>query len=231
MSEVRIAFALINYGPIWSPVYTSHLRAVAKASRTMTVEGIGGIFGLGASDRQYTHTAENNAVYGLLDTDCTHLFLCENDMILPDDCLVQLAALDKPIASGIYFLRGGHGQPCLYRRTLAIGPDSCGMTPVSIFPTDAPFELRGCPGLGCVLIRREVFEQLHAPWFDLKENAYGSDLYFYTNVVKAGIPVWVDPRVCCDQIEYTVWGKKDYEHRLATDPSFGANGYIIGAQR
>ena len=225
---VRIAWALINYGPIWAPAYASHLRAIAKGSRTLEVEQIGGVYACGATDRMYTHSAENRAVEDFLDSECTHLFLTESDMILPDDTLPMLAALEVPIASGVYFLRGGNGQPCLYKKSVRIKSNPYPMSPVSLFPTDKPFKLNGCPGLGCVLIQRQVFARVPRPWFDLKEGHYGSDLYFYTKVQEAGVDVWVHPQVACDQIDYTVVGMQDYHERLQHDPSFAGSGYIIG---
>ena len=225
----RIGWVLVNYGPIWSPAYTTHLIAAAHASRTLEIEMLGQIGTVAATDRMYTHQAENQGVQAtLLDNHCTHIFMTENDMLLPKDCVLPLLALDKPVASGLYFLRQGDGQPCLYQRSLAPVGDDYSMSPVSLFPTEQPFRLNGCCGLGCVLIRREVFEQLDMPWFDLSYGRYGSDMYFYTRLRRAGIDVWVDPRVRCDQIEYKVWSFADYEERLKADPKFPSSGTLIG---
>jgi hypothetical protein len=102
------------------------------------------------------------------------------------------------------------------------------MSPVSLFPTERPFQLNGCPGLGCVLFRRDVWARVPEPWFDLKAQEYGSDLYFYTKCQQAGVEVWVQPKVMCEQIDYYVVGVQDYHQRLQEDPDFASNGYIIG---
>lgn len=228
---IRVGWALVNYGPIYSPVYSSHLRAIAYASRALQVDHLGSIGAVGASDRSYTHTAENKCTdQMLLVEDLTHFFYCESDMILPDDTIPRLLEVDKPIVSGLYFLRQGDGQPCLYKRVIGNTANEQSMSPVTLFPTDRPFSLKnGCPGLGCVLIKREVFEQLRFPWFDLKEGQYGSDLYFYTKVRKANIDVWVHPGVACGQIEYTEWSIDDYYHRMQIDPGFANRGVIVGS--
>lgn len=222
MPRAKVAWALINYGPIYSPVYTSHLSAAAHAAREL-----GAII---STDRMYTSSAENAVAEALLASDCTHVFMCESDMLLPTTALTELLQLDTDIASGLYFLRNGDGQPCLYKRmvTPAGTAKSYAMSPLSVFPTETPFKLNGCPGLGCVLIKRSVFERVPSPWFDLKEKGYGSDLYFYTKCRDVGVEVWVDPRVRCGQIDYKIWDFHDYEERLKNDPSFPVSGSILG---
>lgn len=212
----HIVFGVPNYGALWAPAVTSWLRVIGRTSREMQVTLAGSVIGAGISDRMYTHSAENTAVRNFLDIpEATHLFLTEADMILPDDCILKLLAMDKDIASGVYFLRGGAGQACIYVAAKLVWPGSSpwAMTPVGVFPTAEPFKA-DCFGLGCVLIKREVFDRVAFPWFDLAENQYGSDIYFYTKVKKAGIEVWGNPDVLCDQIEYTMTSMADYKKRL-----------------
>ena len=229
-APAKIGWGLVNYGPIWAEVYTSHLRAAAYASRTLTVEKLGGLRAIAATARGYIHSNENLFAQECLnDPEMTHLFLTESDMILPDDTLPKLLAVGQPIVSGVYFLRNGWGQPCLYKKTLKQARQELwGVSPVSIFPEHQPFRLQGCPGVGCVLIAREVFETMAWPWFDLKEGAYGSDIYFYTQALKAGFEVWCEPAVLCGQIDYHVWDVRDYHQRLQEDPEFAQHGFIIG---
>jgi len=233
VTRPQIVWAMTGYLRLpFPPVYSSHLRAIAYASRYFTVEDVGAVAGVGASDRMYTHSAENSLVQEFLATEgATHIFLTEVDMILPKDTLPKLAALDKPIASGLYFLRGGNGQPCLYAKSLTPGNNPYPHWPVTLFPRETPFRISarggGCPGLGCVLIAREVFERVPFPWFDLKESHYGSDIYFYTKVRDAGIEVWVDPTVRCDQIDYRIDTFNDYVKRCEADPAFAGSGFII----
>lgn len=229
MTDVSIAFSSTAYGPLWRPAMDSWLRVVAYTQRALMENATGYLRAVGITDRMYTHSAQNRLVQDFLEAQpaMTHLFHTECDMILPDDCIVKLLALQKPIASGVYFLRNGNGQPCLYRRIVSMSKDSYGMTPVNLYPQDVPFMLHGCPGLGCVLFERAVFEKLPFPWFDLKESHYGSDLYFFTNAIKHKIETWVDPTVKCGQIEYKVWDHNDYLDRLRDDPTFGKEGFVM----
>jgi len=245
MRPPRIAWAMVAYGPFpYAPVYTSHMKAIAYASRhyaTEFVDGSAGILSAFSTDRMYTHSAENFVIHRLLSEipDATHVFLTEMDMVIPHDTIPKLAALDKPIASGLYFLRGGKGQPCLYAPApVTPALNKYPHTPITMFPTETPFKLAkagGCCGLGCVLIRREVFESIEAPWFDLKERnvktqeGYGSDMFFYTKVREAGIEVWVDPTVRCAHMDYTEVTFDAYIERLKNDDPDLKKGYIIGA--
>jgi hypothetical protein len=233
MADVKVVFASTAYGPVWPPAASSWLAVVAYASRTLAVESKGLISGTGITDRMYTHSAENRLVHDFLDDPTnTHLFLTEADMLLPKETVTKLLDLNKPCASGVYFLRNGRGQACLYVKGFTEKANPYPHSPVSIFPEHEPFKLGptgGCPGLGCALIAREVFEKVPYPWFDLKESNYGSDMYFWTKVRDAGYEVWIEPRVTCWQIDYTVVGIEDYHHRINTDPTFAKSGYIIGS--
>ena len=222
---VKIIFSSTNYGPMWMPVVNSWLMATNYASRHLKEGKLGGI---AITDRMYTHSAENALVKDFLAMeDATHLFMTESDMILPTDSLIKLIELDKDIASGIYFLRNGNGQSCLYKKTWVSKLNPYPHSPVTLFPEDKPFRI-DCPGVGCVLIKRKVLEGLKPPCFDLKEYNYGSDMYFYTNVKNAGFEVWAHPGVLCSQIDYVVWSIEDYHERLKLDPNFVKSGYIIG---
>ncbi len=247
MSAPRILWGMVAYGPFpYAPVYTSHMRAIAYASRhfaTTFLDRGAGVLSVYSTDRTYTHSAENLLVRHMLEEDdmkdATHLFMTEMDMVLPHDTLTKLAALNKPIASGLYFLRGGTGQPCLYAPApITPATNKFPHSPVRLFPTDRPFKLAkkgGCAGLGCVLIERAVFEAIEPPWFDLKEKnektqeGYGSDMYFYTKVREAGIEEWVDPTVRCDHMDYTVATYEDYVKQQRERPEDNVRGFIINA--
>jgi hypothetical protein len=236
--ETRVCFAATNYGPLWKPVVEGWLACVAHTQRRFYVEtpGTREIAGGAVTDRMYTHSAENALAEAFLNAHprLTHIFMTECDMILPHDAIIKLLEVDQPVVSGVYFLRKGRGQSCLYVKTYTTKDNPYVHSPVSLFPTDRPFMLDpkghgGCPGLGCVLIRREVFERVPKPWFDLKENYYGSDMYFWTKVRDAGFDVWVNPAVQCGQIDYEVTSIHDYHKRLTEDKDFAASGYIIGS--
>lgn len=229
--RINVAFTSTGYGPMWAPAVASWLRAVAVGSRHFTVEQIGQLGAAGITDRTYTHQAENGLIQDCLaNPDITHIFMTEMDMMLPPDVLPKLIELDKPIVSGIYFLRNGRGQPCLFQKILTSRENPYVFSPVTGFPLDRPFRVDHT-GLGCVLIKREVFEhpKMEFPWFDLSATKYGSDMYFFSKVKWAEIEVWAHPGVMCKQIDYKVEELADYEKRIREDPAFLRSGVIIGA--
>ena len=237
-ARARVAWGMPTYGPIYAQVYASHLAVMAYSARHFNVERLGDIPMVGATDRMYLHSAANEIVrQALAEPSITHIFWTEADMVLPNDAVVRLLRLGKPIASGIYFLRGGTGQPCLFAPTPMETKENPYLhTPITIYDERGPFPLHklagGCPGMGCVLIETDVFRKIKEPWFDLKANdvgkvnGYGQDLYFFTKVRWAGIQVWADPAVVCDQIDNVIVGYADYRRRLAQDKSIGAGGFI-----
>src|SRR3990167_5478721 len=162
----RVAWGIPQYGPIFAQVYASHLAAAVYASRYMTVERIGDIPMVGATDRMYLHSAANEIVrQALAEPSITHVFWTESDMILPAEVLPRLLEMKKRIASGIYFLRGGTGQPCLYKRTpLEVKENPYLHTPITMYDERGPFKV-DCPGMGCVLIETSVFREIEEPWF------------------------------------------------------------------
>lgn len=237
--DTNVAFASTGYGPLWAPAVSSWLRLIGFTARHFAVEQVGKIGGAGVTDRTYTHTAENKLVREFLaEPSFTHIFMTESDMILPHDAITRLVALDKDIASGVYFLRANEqeasGQPCLYKRPWLTEEEKQERlnaeflhSPVRIFPTNAPFQVDSS-GLGCVLIRREVFSRVKEPWFDLKADGYGSDFYFSKNCKDIGVEQWVDPEVLCEQIDYYFTSIRDWKWRLENDPNFIKTGYVIG---
>lgn len=238
MSDAVIAFTSTAYGPLWAPAVTSWLNVVAYTARHCQIQHLGKLGGAGVTDRQYTHMAENQLVTDFLDhPEATHLFMTEMDMILPHDCIVNLLEMDKDIATGVYFLRSpkpeNRGQPCLYKRPnmRTVGKDASpyGQYPVTIFPTEEPFEI-GAAGLGCVLIKRNVLETMEFPWFDLSAKGFGSDMYFYKHAYDHGFRAWVNPKVRCGQIDYYMTTIEDWQWQLENNPAWGKAGYIVGTQ-
>ena len=236
MPDVKVAWAMPIYGPVHSGVYQNHVAVASYASRFLTMHQLGEIPLVGVTDKMYLHTASNTLVKEFLATDCTHLFWTEMDMMLPFWTIPALLKHDKDICAGVYFLRQGAGQPCLYMTAEKnVYTQIHGMFPVAMFPEDSLFKVH-CPGFGCVLFKREVFEKVEQPWFDLKEGwnketgqktGYGQDTYFYSHVKDAEIDVWVDSSVHCAQVDVTYTSIHDYRRKIqAVD--FEACGYVIG---
>lgn len=211
MKKPRIVFACTNYGPIESEIYRNHLAVVSNASRVFDLPYIG------VTDKMYTHTASNTLVEGALEKCIDYIFFTENDMLLPFDIIerlynvIQKTNLDA--VSGLYFLRGDGTQPCLYMNANdKVNPYL--HIPVLLVPENQIFTI-DCCGMGCVLVKTDVFRRVKYPWFDLKEGKYGQDIYYYTKCKAEGIRTGVDTSITCEHLcERRTVGIKDYQEWL-----------------
>ena len=112
--------------------------------------------GLAIQVGQPVTVVRNQIARTFLNSDCTHLFTLDDDIVPPAAALSRLLAVDRPVAAGVYPLhqfgrftasvRGLHDE------------EWAEQWPRGVFP------IKQC-GLGCALIRREVFERVAFPWF------------------------------------------------------------------
>jgi hypothetical protein len=225
-----LMFACPTYGPIHGRVYASHITAVGALAKEgyfvkPHIVVVTRKMGLAA--------ASNEMVKVALASNVDYIFWTEMDMLLPSDAITKLLKhaikynLDG--VSGVYFLRGT-SEPCLYMPL----PDNWvdnkfAHTRLSTFPKDAIFPI-GCPGVGCALFKREVFEKLEFPYWEDKSGpgGHGTDIYFYTKMREAGMQMWADSSVICDQIdedEPTTYTLESYEKWLHSDQSKGGFVY------
>lgn len=224
-----MAWVMPVYGPIHRLVYESHMAAMgALAKQGIVVEPKFVV----VSNKMGLAGASNKITESVMDLKPDYIFWTEMDMILPSHTVTTLlkhaTEHNLDVLSGIYFLRG-NGQPCLYKKVVEGSAFKYAHTPMLTFPKDALFEV-GCPGVGCVLFKTEVFNKIEAPYWDDKEGECGQDMYFYTNLRNAGVKVYADSTVICGQIDDDVprlWDEKDYEVWLRSNE--GENhGYIQG---
>jgi len=227
MRKPTLSFCTTNYGPLESCIYQNHLAAVANASRTFDISYIG------TTDKMYTHTASNTLASNALEHCIDYVFWTENDMLLPFDIITRLYEQIKinklDACSGLYFLRGDGTQPCLYNRD-----DECdnkfAFIPVMLLPENDLFRI-DCAGMGCVLIKTDVFRKMEFPWFDLKEGSYGQDIYFWSKAKDAGIKLAVDTSLQCGHLcERRVVTIDDYREFLTSKRTDKA-GFVVTSPR
>lgn len=148
------------------------------------------------------------------EADSTHILWLDSDMRFPKDTLVRLLAHDQPIVAASYVTRRLPVQPVTFakavidpaaRERLYTEPDAAGLVEVD------------ATGMGCMLVKMEVFENTPDPWF-LDEYANGlytgEDVYFCRKAREHGYPVLIDQSLS-QQIAHVGEFEYRHEHALA----------------
>ncbi len=137
--------------------------------------------------------ARNKIVEAFMQGDYTHLLFIDSDTIPPIDTIDRLLSHDVPVVSGLtpifnledmeqYDNCSQGGEP-VGRRTGLQPIDRCGAS--------------------CLLIRREVFEELKPPYFKFvmneanTEQVMGEDLYFCDSLGRTKFQLLADTDVIC----------------------------------
>jgi len=168
--------------------------------------------------------ARNLAVEEFLKSPATHLFFLDSDSVPKADIVLRLLQYDKPVTSGWYLDRGGHGLPVVLRIIAKVMPKcmKCLIKEPKKFPDWRAYklgELLTIPkekktglvkvdgvGAGALLIKREVFSHLEKPYFyedHLNVRGFGEDLWFGVNCKVHKIPIYVDINAL---VEHWSWG-------------------------
>jgi glycosyltransferase involved in cell wall biosynthesis len=136
-----------------------------------------------------------------------YLLSVDSDIVLPNDALVKMLEADKDIISGLYIQRIPNKQTVeVYMKTPEGG---CTNIPYHLLDGKGIVEIAAC-GMGCALIKSEVFRKLEYPHFVYKsaltmEGTVSEDVYFCIKAREAGFTVWADTSIKCDHIGSTVY--------------------------
>jgi len=164
-------------------------------------------------------TARNRIAEKALALETDWLLMVDNDVVLPKDALTNLLGQAKDVNLGYYAHRGDdnlyHGRTCICRLKDEHGKEYYHYPMESEYTAD---EMRGMAdagmgkievhggGMGCALIRTEVFRKASYPWFDwvnygdANRGMLSEDLYFCALCRASGIPIYADVRVGCGHL-------------------------------
>lgn len=197
-NKPKIALCLPMYNQLETAFVMSFARFLENARQKHDIS-------LFFTVNQSLGTARNTLAKDFLNSDCTHLFFVDSDMILPLDALDKLLAHDKDIVSAIYFDRL-RGDPVMKKFVKGL-PET-----IKDYPKGKLFEVDAI-GFGCALIKRSVIEKLKAqnkdkPLFALKHLSrkvlFGEDVYFCKLAKEAGFKVFVDTSLVAGHFGATV---------------------------
>ena len=131
----------------------------------------------------------------------THVYFIDTDVVPQQFCLENLLALDADVCVGVYPLfllnHGFNWSVTDMDRELLLMSEPL---------PEEPFETRSA-GAGCLLVRREVLEDIGWPYFKMiyqpkwenDGNAIKSmeDMYFFDKVIDKGYKIIVNPKEVC----------------------------------
>ncbi len=168
----------------------------------------GSLYPLPLAGMPYDHS-RNMACMRTLELGADYLFFLDSDVIAPRDTILRLIAHKKPVISGMYSRRS---PPWAVPVMIRDGKWVTDFEKGSVISVDLV-------GSGCLLIAREVLEQLPPSdpvrskhWFDWRVDMAGNsppgtalseDFTFCKNVrEKLGIPILVDTSIECQHVGF-----------------------------
>ena len=143
-----------------------------------------------------------------------YLFSLDSDVVLPKDTLTKMLDADKDIISGLYIQRIPNTH------TLEVYMDTpnggCTNIPYHLIKDKGVVEIAAC-GMGCVLIKSEVFRKMPYPHFFYKEalshtDTVSEDVFFCMKARENGFKVWADATIECDHKGTNFFRVKDEIH-------------------
>lgn len=111
----------------------------------------------------------------------------DSDMTFPEDVIVDLINHNKDIVCATYSKRVEPFHPTAFA-------DIDPVVPVEISGSMKKVKYAG---MGCMLVKSDVYNQIPAPWFpltwhELTDSWHGEDMGFCTKAIEVGYDIWCD---------------------------------------
>lgn len=153
-------------------------------------------------------TARNNIAKQAKAENADYVLMVDNDVRLPSEALRFLLEEPKDVCMGFYAHRWGNvfdGRTNVCRLGEYNYTDMYKIDELRTLRENGVIreQIHG-GGLGCALIKTDVFDRIAFPYFQWTHyqdgNVLGEDLNFCERCKEANIPIYVDPRVGCDHL-------------------------------
>lgn len=169
-------------------------------------------------------TARNNIASQCFSENADYVLMVDNDVTLPSDALKNLLSHGEDVVCGFYAHRDNdniyRGRTCACKLYQPDGSEYYNYPLESEYTAEELKELRDNGeykvrihggGLGCALIKADVFRRIQWPWFRwiTYEDGHGmlsEDLFFAEQCKAAGIPIYLDTRVGCGHLLRRIQG-------------------------
>ncbi len=151
------------------------------------------ITGMGGEDM--VGEKRNRIVKDAISLGCEYLFFVDDDLVVPQDALQKLYALNLDIVGGWYPKK----TPIPESATMISVPGSASMQPVP-HNTTGVIEVDWALTGGCTLIKMDVFKRIPYPWY--LTTAQGTeDTYFSARCREVGIKQYLDTSIKCGHVD------------------------------
>lgn len=141
-----------------------------------------------------------------IQNDYDHVLWLDSDIMFPSTMMIDMAAHDKDIITGIIAARRAPFYPCIYRS------EGKKLNPVTEYG-DKLVRVDSC-GFGAVLLKTEVlqkmFDEFHTCFQPIL--GYGEDLSFCVRAKKLGYEIYADPNIDIGHIGKTIIKRDDYKN-------------------
>lgn len=163
----------------------------------------------GKNSREALTKSQNYIRAKMLEGGYDYLLFVESDLLPPPDTIIRLMGYGKPVVGSTYMIGTGDYQvPCIFlddirkegfkaTRPLGIKVEDDGRKlrnprEIEMFlNTGGPIKQAHGVGFGCTLIKREIIEK-YGFWCDERFDDKHSDVYFYLDLSRDRVPVFVD---------------------------------------
>lgn len=199
----RVMIAVPNLGTIDTRLMMKLLRWSSTASKWAHIEIVAPI-------GHIPHDSARNYCLDLfLQSDCTHIFFIDSDVIPPNDGLDLLLEADVDVISGCYpsVWYDGKKREMSQRNNVFAEVREDGEL---VEAKGKGVQKIHSAGAGCLLIKRHVIEQtVDAPHFMFEYNSagimiVGEDVYFCNKVRDAKVDIYAHFGVQCNHVKTTV---------------------------
>lgn len=132
----------------------------------------------------------NTIINQALEHDCSHIFFLDDDVAFKPDTLMKLLSHDVDMVTGLYLMRNFPHQPILFDYS-----DEQGRCRFVNLESQLGLVEVNNAGLGCCLIKTEVFKKLDKPWIrlgQLEMDGWCDDIDFFQRARAAGFKLFCD---------------------------------------
>lgn len=164
-------------------------------------------------------TARNRIAQMAIDLNTDYVLMIDNDVTVPKDALLNLLEDAKEVCLGYYPHRNAdnryNGRTCVCKLKQPDGNNYFNYPLESEYTADEmksfiadgtkKIKIHG-GGMGCALIKTEVFKRTSYPWYDWvnygdsNRGMLSEDLYFCEVCKNNKIDIWTDVRVACGHL-------------------------------